>query len=88
MHFKIVDTSVFASTEGENIMSFFAGVSKFLASRDAKTSVDDSPVASNEKNIANDDFIHHQHHIDINNYYQAEGLGLNDFDGDNVPDIY
>lgn len=88
MHFKIVDTFVFAPTEGENIMRFFAGASNFLASLAAKSDAVDTTVVGNDKTIADDDYIHHQHHIDINNYYQAEGVGLNDFDGDNIPDIY
>lgn len=68
-------------------MRFFAGVCKFLASLDAKSNEADSSVVCNEKTIANDDYIHHQNHIDINNFYQADGVGMNDFDGDNVPDI-
>lgn len=85
MHFKIVDTPVFAPTEGENIMkNCLSGFSKFLASFDAVPKNVLSPN-SNAQPIDDDDElnIHHNHiDTDIEYSYLNDGSGLIDTDAD------
>ena len=84
MHFKIVDTPVFATTEGENIMkTCLAGVSKFLASFNA---VPKSFIStnSNSQAIDDDDLTNYQNRIDTDVEYShlIDSSGLIDTDAD------
>lgn len=69
-------------------MSFISTLSKLFASEKPVSGEKVTPVVTNESTIADNDTVIHQCLFDIDNYYQAEGIGLTDYDGDGIPDVY
>lgn len=68
------------------MMRIISILGKLFSSKNTDSFEKVEPGVSDEKTIADNDFIQHQRHFDIDNYYQAEGIALNDYDGDGIPD--